>query len=222
MKTLPIAFVLAVLGSPAHAQVSTPSVPVTLGPITVGPGIGPGTIGSGIGGLAGGGLSLGGLGTGIGATPGIGVTVTGGSGAGTGAAGPGLGGGLGFTLPAALRPDDRRRSGRKRVIYASLAELGTVPTTPEDVVADRKPLRAIPGTPYATVAACRGAIVTAAQEYNPVFATTASGGSPLRLRDGAVAPIQTKLIYLREDGYEVKQAKVSCRLTSGGTVSGLS
>jgi hypothetical protein len=130
VKTLPIAFVLAVLGSPAHAQVSTPSVPVTLGPITVGPGIGPGTIGSGIGGLAGGGLSLGGLGTGIGATPGIGVTVTGGSGAGTGAAGPGLGGGLGFTLPAALRPDDRRRSGRKRVIYASLAELGTVPTTP--------------------------------------------------------------------------------------------
>jgi hypothetical protein len=135
---------------------------------------------------------------------------------------PGLGGGLGFTLPASLRPDDHRRASRKRAVYAFLTELGNVPTTPADVARDRIPLRAIAGTPYQTVAACRGAILTAAQQYNPVFATTASGGSPRVLRDGAVAPIQAKLIFLRQDGYEVKQARVNCRLSSGGTVSGLS
>jgi hypothetical protein len=135
---------------------------------------------------------------------------------------PGLGGGLGFTLPPSLRPDDRRRAGRKRGIYAYLTELGNVLTTPEDVARDRIPLRAIPGTSYQTVAACRGAILAAAQQYNPVFATTASGGSQRALRNGAVAPIQAKLIYLRQDGYEVKQARVNCRLSSGGTVSGLS
>jgi hypothetical protein len=135
---------------------------------------------------------------------------------------PGLGGGLGFTLPASLRPDDRRRASRKRGVYGFLTELGNVQTTAEDVARDRIPLRAIAGTPYQTVAACRGAILSAAQEYNPVFATTASGGSQRALRDGTVAPIQAKLIYLRQDGYEVKQARVNCRLSSGGTVSGLS
>jgi hypothetical protein len=144
------------------------------------------------------------------------------SGVGTGAMLPGLGGGLGFTLPASLRPDDRRRTSRKRAVYGFLTELGNVQTTAEDVARDRIPLRAIAGTSYQTVAACRGAILTAAQEYNPVFATTASGGSQRALRDGAVAPIQAKLIYLRQDGYEVKQARVNCRLSSGGTVSGLS
>ena len=102
------------------------------------------------------------------------------------------------------------------------AEGENVLTTPEDVARDRIPLRAITGTPYQTVAACRGAILRAAQQYNPVFATTASGGSQRALRDGAVAPIQAKVIYLRQDGYEVKQSRVNCRLSSGGTVSGLS
>lgn len=271
MRTLPIAFALALLGAPVHAQVL--GGPVTLGPVAVGPGVGPVTLGSGVGpvtvgpgvgpvnltpagpgtqilnggslnlspgvgGLGGGGLSLGGLGAGIGssgatgglfnggapgtaaAAPGGGISVTG---AGTaGAALPGLGGGLGFTLPPSLRPDDRRRASRKRVIRALLTELGEVPTTPEDVALDRIPLRAIAGTPYETVAACRGAILAAAQQYNPVFATTASGGPPRNLRGGALAPIQTKLIYLRQDGYEVKQARVNCRLTSAGTVNGLS
>lgn len=235
MKKLPIAFVLALLGSPVHAQVLNLGGPVTAGPITLGPGVGPGVLGSGIGGLGAGGVSLGGLGGGIGglgagigglgsaAAPGGGVSVTGpASGVGTGAMLQGLGGGLGFTLPASLRPDDRKRASRKRAVYAFLTELGNVQTTAEDAARDRIPLRAIAGTPYQTVAACRGAILTAAQEYNPVFATTASGGSQRALRDGAVAPIQAKLIYLRQDGYEVKQARVNCRLSSGGTVSGLS
>jgi hypothetical protein len=189
-----------------------------------------GGIGSGLGGGVGGGVGgIGGLGAGTGGSGaavglGSGVSVTGSaSGAGAGATIPGLGGGLGFTLPASLRPDDdRRRARRNRGIYAYLTELGNVLTTPEDVARDRIPLRAITGTPYQTVAACRGAILTAAQQYNPVFATTASGGSQRALRDGAVAPIQAKVIYLRQDGYEVKQSRVNCRLSSGGTVSGLS
>jgi hypothetical protein len=234
VKKLPIAFALALLGSPVHAQVPNLGGPVTVGPITLGPGVGPGALGTGIGGLGAGGVSLGGLGGGIGglgggigglgaAGPGGGVSVTGSaSGVGTGAMLQGLGGGLGFTLPASLRPDDRKRASRKRAVYAFLTELGNVQTTAEDVARDRIPLRAIGGTPYQTVAACRGAILTAAQEYNPVFATTASGGAQRALRDGAVAPIQAKLIYLRQDGYEVKQARVNCRLSSGGTVSGLS
>ncbi|GAC1615894.1 MAG: hypothetical protein NVS4B4_00540 [Bradyrhizobium sp.] len=228
MKKLPIAFALALLGSPVHGQVLNPGGPVTVGPITLGPGAGPGVLGSGIGGLGAGGLGLGGLGSGIGgsgtaAGPGGSVSVTGpASGVGTGAMLSGLGGGFCLTLPASLRPDDRRRASRKRAVYAFLTELGNVQTTAEDAVRDRIPLRAIAGTPYQTVAACRGAILTAAQGYNPVFATTASGGSQRSLRDGAVAPIQAKLIYLRQDGYEVKQARVNCRLSSGGTVSGLS
>jgi hypothetical protein len=247
VKKLPIAFVLALLGSPSHAQVLNPGGPVTLGPVTLGPGAGPGVPGSGLGGLGAGGVGLGGLGGGIGsglgggvggigglgagiggsgsaAGPGGGLSVTGpASGVGSAAIGPGVGGGLGFALPASLRPDDdRRRARRKRGIYAYLTELGNVLTTPEDVARDRIPLRAITGTPYQTVAACRGAILTAAQQYNPVFATTASGGSQRVLRDGAVAPIQAKVIYLRQDGYEVKQSRVNCRLSSAGTVSGLS
>lgn len=237
VRKLQIIFAIALLGSPVDAQVLNPGAPVTLGPVTLGPGIGPGVLGSGIGGLGGGGAGLGGgvggLGGGIGglgagglgtaAGAGGGVSVSGpASGVGTGAMLPALGGGLGFTLPASLRPDERRRAGRKRGIYAYLTELGNVLTTPEDVARDRIPLRAIAGTPYQTVAACRGAIVTAAQQYNPVFATTASGGSQRPLRNGAVAPIQAKLIYLRQDGYEVKQARVNCRLSSGGTVTGLS
>jgi hypothetical protein len=194
-----------------------------------GGGLGGGAGGGGLGGGAGAGI--GGLGAGIGGAgsavgPGGGISVTGpASGLGSTGIGPGVGGGLGFTLPALLRPDDRRRVRRKRGIYAYLTELGNVLTTPEDVARDRIPLRAITGTPYQTVAACRGAILRAAQQYNPVFATTASGGALRKIhggRGGALAPIQTKLIYLREDGYEVKQAKVNCRLTADGGVVGLS
>jgi hypothetical protein len=64
--------------------------------------------------------------------------------------------------------------------------------------------------------ACRAAILVAATGgYNPVYATTSSGGRPRPLAAG-VAPILAKLVYLRHGGYEVRQAKVSCRVGADG------
>ena len=141
-----------------------------------------------------------------------------------------------LVLPAALRPGDRRADGceaswRKRperhacrrydTITAVLEQIGEVQTTAADVALDRVPLRTAPGTSYATVAACRSAILTAAQGDDPVYATTASGGTPRRLSNGLVAPIETKIVYLRQGGYEVRKAEVNCRITAAGQVASL-
>jgi hypothetical protein len=142
----------------------------------------------------------------------------------------------GLVLPTALRPSDRRAHGceaswRKRperqscrrydTITAVLDQIGEVQTTAADVALDRTPLRTAPGTSYATVAACRSAILTAAQGYDPVYATTASGGTPRRLSNGLIAPIETKIVYLRQGGYEARKARVNCRISTGGQVASL-
>ena len=204
------------------------------------------SVGAGLsaGGGISGGLSAGGLGAGFEAGgSGVGISAGNASSA-TSAAGQGSGVGAAVSslapaggplvLPLALRPTGRAaaagcdptreardpdRCRRYHTVVASLDGMGAVPTTPADVAVDRSPLRAIPGVPYDMVAACRAAIVSAAAPYDPVYATTASGGIPRRGRAGVVAPIETKLVYARQGGYEVRKAKVGCAIRNGRVAS---
>jgi hypothetical protein len=199
------------------------------GGVTAGVGVGGAGVSAGIGGS--------GVSVGTGATGGTGAVAGGGSTGQTSlvmvapaSSGTGSGAGAsmlappggGFALPASLKPNDHRRANGRQFVMAALHDVGVVPTTPFDVAIDRRPVRAVAGTPMETVATCRAAILNAAASYNPVYATTASAGSPRATGRGLVAPIQTKLIFMRQGGYEVRQSKVSCAISPEGLVAGLS
>jgi hypothetical protein len=126
-----------------------------------------------------------------------------------------------FSLPATLMPRQGRRDN-KYMITAYIEGVGQVQTTQRDVDVDRSPLLAVAGTPREMVAACREALLSAAGRYNPVYATTASGGVPRRVTNGFVAPIQTKLVYFRQGGFEVRRTRVNCRVRADGRVAAIS
>lgn len=192
------------------------------GGVTAGVSVGGAGAGVGTGGSAGGG-SGGVSGGGSAGSPTVAMVAPTTSAAGFGGSAPGLAASSGgFQLPASLRPNDHRRADGRHFIRASLTGVGVVPTTPLDVAIDRQAVEAVAGTPMETVASCRAAILNAAAAYNPVYATTASAGRPRATAGGMVAPIQTKLVYERRGGYEVRQSRVNCRLSADGIVAALS
>lgn len=80
-------------------------------------------------------------------------------------------------------------------------------------------IEAIPGTPGATVRACREAIASAASPFGVVSIYATSAGSVRRLSRGAVsAPIAVRIHYKRQGGAEIRQARIRCHLDATGKV----
>ncbi len=80
-------------------------------------------------------------------------------------------------------------------------------------------IEAIPGTPGATVRACRDAIASAASPFGVVSIRATSAGSVRRLSRGAVsAPIAVRIHYKRQGGPEIRQARIRCHLDATGKV----
>ena len=72
------------------------------------------------------------------------------------------------------------------------------------------------------LSACRETVVEAAQAYGMVDVTVSRHGPPRRLTDGGqLAHIFTRITYRHENGYEVRQAPIWCRLDDAGAVSAL-
>jgi len=83
------------------------------------------------------------------------------------------------------------------------------------------PLKAKLGTPAAVVRACRAAIMSAAKPLGAVGVHAVSAG-PLRQRRGELtAPIRVRIDYASQNGLEVRQAQVGCRVDKAGRVTAI-
>ncbi|MBP2238587.1 hypothetical protein J2Z31_005124 [Sinorhizobium kostiense] len=109
-------------------------------------------------------------------------------------------------LPPGLRPWKKKRAAHDRGEWAYPIRLQLTIAT-------------VPGTPSTVVGACRKAIASAASPLGAVRVRAASAGSLLRHRNGALtAPLAVRIDYAGQDGIEVRQARIRCRLDSSGKV----
>jgi hypothetical protein len=111
-----------------------------------------------------------------------------------------------IVLPRILWPLKKKRAAQGRGEWAYPLHL---PLT----------IAAVPGTPSPVVRACRKAIASAASPLGAVRVRAASAGSLLRHRSGALtAPLVVSINYAGQDGIQVRQARIRCRLDSSGKV----
>jgi hypothetical protein len=81
------------------------------------------------------------------------------------------------------------------------------------------PLVSRPGTPAAVLVACRDAIASAARPYGAARVEVASAGRSRRVSDGGLAaPLEARVLYARGGQFQVRRARVSCRLNAAGLV----
>jgi len=112
-----------------------------------------------------------------------------------------------IVLPPGLWPLKKKRAAHDRGEWAYPIRL---PLT----------IATVPGTPSTVVGACREAIASAASPLGAVRVRAASAGSLLRHRNGTLtAPLAVRIDYAGQDGVEVRQARIRCRLDSSGKVT---
>lgn len=110
-----------------------------------------------------------------------------------------------IALPSTLRPLITNRGGGRVTEGYPLGPLTS--------------LKAKPGTPPQVVSACRAAIVSAAKPLGAARVNVVSAG-PMRQRQaGLAAPIYVRIEYARKVDFQVRQAKVTCRLDAAGRVT---
>lgn len=81
----------------------------------------------------------------------------------------------------------------------------------------------VEGVPVGTVQACRSGIIQGAMPYDPVRIDAVSAGNVQRMKGGGeIAPLVVRIVYDRQGGYEIREAKVNCQLNAEGRVVALS
>lgn len=111
-----------------------------------------------------------------------------------------------IVLPRSLWPFKKKRAGHERGEWGYPIRLPLA-------------IAAVPGTPNTVVRACRQAIASAASPLGAVRVTAVSAGSLLRHRNGALtAPLAVSIDYAGQDGTQLRQARIRCRLDSSGRV----
>ena len=76
--------------------------------------------------------------------------------------------------------------------------------------------------PSAAVARCGGYLAARARPLGSEEVSVSSAGPELRSSDGAIVlPINARVEYARNGMRQVRQARVTCRVNSDGTVAGL-
>jgi hypothetical protein len=122
------------------------------------------------------------------------------------------GGGRAAGLPSTLSPSDGASS---TYLAPDLAGRRTI----EPV---RRALAFVPGTPVEIVWACREAIAAAARPHGAIQVDASSVGIMRRDGNGNIgAPLEVRVIYDRQGGPEIKQARIDCRLDSRRRVTDL-
>jgi len=133
--------------------------------------------------------------------------------------GLGLGSGAGnigaIALPASLAPLDLVGRARFTAIFPGFGE---VSGTREDLRRFRTPLRARRGTPQQVVKNARDTIVASALPYGVVRVDAASAGPMRATAGGFVAPIEVRIIYSRQGGFETRQSVINFRLNTESRV----
>ena len=80
-------------------------------------------------------------------------------------------------------------------------------------------LVAVSGTPHAVVQACRQAITASAKPFGAKDVRAVSAGSLRRLSpDVVAAPLVVRIRYARDEGIEVRQARIRCHLDASDRV----
>lgn len=104
------------------------------------------------------------------------------------------------------RPSDREIDGRTPQYRGAMAALGRAAAVP-----------------VGTVTACRNGIIWGARPHDPVRIDAVSAGKLRRMQGGGViAPLMVRIVYDRQGGYEIREAKVNCQLNANGAVVVLS
>ena len=123
------------------------------------------------------------------------------------------------TLPPSLSP----ARPNERHVRVTLADVGTVTSTPASVALLGAGLVPRPGTSMDIVRSCRAAAVGAARSL-PVERVDVASAGPTR-EDGSalVAPVEFRILYRKRKGpgLEAKQAVSRCELDAGGNVLAL-
>jgi hypothetical protein len=73
--------------------------------------------------------------------------------------------------------------------------------------------------PQPTVTACREGIVQGALPYDAVRVDAVSAGAVQQVQGGGhIAPLIVRIVYDRQGGYEVREARIACQVDAGGAV----
>lgn len=75
--------------------------------------------------------------------------------------------------------------------------------------------------PVRAVATCRAGLSRAAAAYGASAVEAVGAGRPERAAGGLAVPIEARVIYPLRDGFEVRQARVTCTIDARGAVAAL-
>jgi hypothetical protein len=78
-----------------------------------------------------------------------------------------------------------------------------------------------PTAALASIAACREGIVRSALPYSPVRVDALGVGNVQPNGAGYVVPLFVRIVYPHQNGFEVRQARVNCRLDQAGNATAL-
>ena len=126
-----------------------------------------------------------------------------------------------FALPAALSPSGLCGNGGSTHCPAAAPEGRDLDgLTPEFAAIVAAAAGA--GVPTEIVAACREGILRGAEAYDPVKVDVVAAGYVQRLGEGGqVAPLVVRIVYDRQGGYEIREARVSCHVDALGNAIAL-
>jgi len=198
-------------------------------------------LGASVGGVAGAdvgasvGTGGGSVGLGLGSTGGTGGTaaVGGGATSGTGSGAStsaGNAGGTADSTSKGVSTGGARSTGTRAVTTVRPLQTLGFPLTPRLPVSLRPhgdstgwspptALVAVSGTPRAVVQACRQAITASAKPFGAKDVRAVSAGSLRRLSpDVVAAPLVVRIRYARDEGIEVRQARIRCHLDASDRV----
>ena len=175
------------------------------------------------------------VGLGLGSTGGTGGTaaVGGGATSGTGSGAStsaGNAGGTADSTSKGVSTGGARSTGTRAVTTVRPLQTLGFPLTPRLPVSLRPhgdstgwspptALVAVSGTPRAVVQACRQAITASAKPFGAKDVRAVSAGSLRRLSpDVVAAPLVVRIRYVRDEGIEVRQARIRCHLDASDRV----
>ena len=102
-------------------------------------------------------------------------------------------------------------------VLADIPNYGFVRDTPANLATLMQPLAPAPGR-NDFVEACRAMVEKAAQEQGAARVEAVSAGPQRRVRDGFVAPVQFRILYLGFLRSQVRQARLNCKADREGKV----
>jgi hypothetical protein len=99
-----------------------------------------------------------------------------------------------------------------------LPRIGLIRGRPEALAGLGRSLAPHGSAPARAVAACRASIALAASAYGGISVEAVAAGQAERAGGGLSVPVQARVLYPLADAYEVRQARVSCRIDGRGLV----